>query len=295
MNTTTFKKNIRIIAKFSIIDIKRRFKTSIFSWLWLVVAPLLMIFTYWFGMGSMGGDSVKLVTYVVGGQTFKFQWFAWILVGAFTWAYLGDMIISGPSATWSYQWMPGNFGISPSIPPFIVNLSRIITGIPWIILAWIVTIILNATDPSEWNSSPITIYALEVPIVLMLMVVAMSILGYALGPLFSISKDFRNLVAVVPGVLSWLTGVFIMYGPNAAANPTPATLHSFRYIITQINPLNFVMNGLRSTTLGYGELFTPNFYCSWYSIVSFFLFFTIVGLVGWKVNRMSNKFIMDII
>ncbi len=289
MNKTSLKNNLRIIGKMSIVDIKRRFKTSIFSWVWLLVAPLLMIFTYWFGLGSADPNATQVVEYVTASGKHEYNWFAWILIGAFTWSYCGDVIVSGPSSTSYYSWMPKSFGVSPSIPPFITNLSKVVTGLPWLILAWIVAIIINATDASTNHTDVINLYALEVPVVLLLTIIAMTVYSYALAPLVAISKDLKNIFPIIPGLLSWISGVFIQ--PTAAL----ANDLSFRSVLIQINPLNFVINGIRSTMLGYDELFTPNNYVAWYSILSFFVCFGILGLFGWIVNKSSRKFIIDII
>ncbi len=288
MKFNQFKSNLRIVLKFSMVDIKRRFKTSIFSWLWLIVGPALCIFTYWFGLGSISGDQVDTVQYFMPDGIREYRWIVWMLIGTFTWQYCGDMLVSGPFACLSYSWMPKSFGLSPSVPPFIINLSRIITGIPWIVLAWIVAIVVNLNDPSSFNSD-VNLYSLEVPVVIILSIIAMNIYSYALSPLASISKDFRGIIGMIPGLLTWITSVFIL--PNAFINLP----HDARYILLQINPFNFIVNGMRSTMLGYSELFTPNPYMTWYSIMSFFLCFAILLGIGYFLNKTSRKFIIDII
>ncbi len=289
MNKSTLKNNLRIIGKMSMVDIKRRFKTSIFSWTWLFIAPLLMIFTYWFGLGSADPDATQYVIYNINNVDHKYNWFAWILIGAFTWSYCGDVIVSGPGSTSYYSWMPKSFGVSPSLPPFITNLAKVVVGLPWLILAWIIAMIINGTDSANANTDAINLYALEVPIVLLLMIIAMTLYSYALAPLFAISKDLKNIFPIIPGLLSWVSGVFIL--PSAAL----ANDWSFRSVLIQLNPLNFPINGIRSTMLGYDELFTPNNYVAWYSILSFFVCFGLLGLIGWVVNKSSKKFIIDII
>ncbi len=280
-----FKRNLTLILKFSIIDLRRRFKSSILSWAWLFINPLLMLFMYWFAFSSAGNET-STITYTINGVTYNFKWIAWIIIGVFTWSYFGDVLIAGPYSIKNYSWMPKFFGINYIFPAIFVNTSKFAFNFFLIIIGWIIAIICNATDGVP-NTQPFTLYSLEVPLVLLLMFLFMMGYSYLITPLCGISRDFQNLLLMLPMLLSWVSGVFLqphIQNDNNVVNT-----------LLQINPFNFLINGLRSTVLGYSELFTPNDYSQWYSILSFFLILILFWTGGFIINRISRKFIVDII
>ncbi len=280
------KKELRLIFKFAIIDMKRKFKSSILSWFWLIIAPLMMLFMYWFAFSSSGSNTNE-IQYTINGHEYNFKWIAWIIIGSFSWTYFGDIIVSGPYAIKNYHWMYKSFGIRFYIPTIIVNVSKFIVGLGLLIVAWLISIICNATDGNP-ETLPLSIYSLEVPLMFILIFSFMLGWSYCLSHFVGISRDFQNLIFVLPMLLSWVSGVFLQ--PNSIGAGNDAV-----NIILQINPFNFMINGLRSTMLGYSEIFSPNMYCEWYSILSFFLWLILFWLVGLLLSKKTGKFIVDIV
>ena len=279
------KVNFRLVLKFAMVDMKRRFKSSILSWFWLIISPLLMIFMYWFAFSS-AGDNTNDVIYYIGNNVYVYKWIAWIIIGAFMWTYCGDVIASGPNAIRTYSWMYKNFGVPIYLPSIFVNLSKFIIGFFMLIVAWLICIICNATD-NDLNTQPLSLYSLEVPLMFILLFLFMMGYTYFLAPICGISRDFQNLILIFPMLLSWVSGVFLI--------PDISNEGSVVNIILQINPFNFLINGMRSTMLGYSDIFSPNVYAEWYSIVSFFVFLIIFWSGGYLLNRKSRKFLVDIV
>lgn len=279
------KRDLKLILKFSIIDLRRRFKSSILSWAWLFISPLLMLFMYWFAFSS-SGTNTSIITYTINGVPYNFKWIAWIIIGVFTWSYFGDVLIAGPYSIKNYSWMPRFFGISYIFPTIFINTSKFAFNLFLVLIGWIIAIICNATD-NDPITKPFTWSSLEVVLVLLLIFLFMMGYSYLTAPLCGISRDFQNLLLMLPMLLSWISGVFLQPNPDAG--------NQIVNTILQINPFNFLINGLRSTILGYGELFTPNPYAEWYSILSFFLILIGLWVSGFVINRISYKFIVDII
>lgn len=280
------KRESRLIFKFAIIDMRRKFKSSILSWFWLVLSPLLMLFMYWFAFSSSGSNTND-VTYVIGNNTYTFKWIAWIIIGAFSWTYFGDIVTSGPNAIRQYSWMYKNFGVGYYVPTLVVNASKFILGFALLIIAWIISIICNATDGNP-NTQPLSLYSLEVPLVLIFIILFMCGYSYCISHFVGISRDFQNLILILPMLLAWISGVFLLPNSDGVGNQGVN-------VILQINPFNFMINGLRSTMLGYSDIFTPNDYCQWYSILSFFIFLITFWLLGFVIHRKCSRFIVDIV
>lgn len=271
-----------LIKKMAIIDMKRKYKASALSGFWLVFAPALMIFTYWFSFaaGGMFGDTVIM-------NNIKFPRISWLIIGVMTWTYCGDIIASGPSALKGYSWIVTKFGVPLTIPPIFVNISKFIVGSATIFVSWIINIIIVVSSPSLEGVRAVTPYILELPIVLFLLFCFLTVWSLLFAPLNAISRDFQNLIVMIPMFVSWVSSVFIPLETADSSNPL--------YIISQINPFYFLITGVRKTILGSGELFTPDNSIQWYSILSFFLFFILFAAIALFINKKARRIVVDLI
>lgn len=276
-----FKNNFELIKKMAIVDLKRKFKASILSYFWLIIQPLMMIFMYWFAFSSAGQTNSILINDV------KYNWLAWVLIGCFSWSYFADIMVYGPSVLRTYFWMIKNYGVKPIIILIFTNISKLIVGLISIFLAWIITIIVNATD-SDPNTVPFSAKSLEVFIYIFFMILLMFLYSYAFSNLYLISKDIQNIVVLLPMVLSWLSAVFIP--------PNPENGNAIVNIFLEINPIYFLINGLRGSMLGYGNLFIFDAYYHWYSLVSYFGFVILFFSIGIILdNKKFKRFILDVV
>ncbi|MGL4948294.1 MAG: ABC transporter permease [Mycoplasma sp.] len=262
---------------------KRKYKASILSWFWLILQPSLMVFMYWFSFSTSGNmeDSVNYFGT-------DYNYLQWLIIGVLTWSYCGDILLSGPSSLSQYRWISKSFGISPVIPPVFVNLAKFMVGGSMIMVSFVISMIFNGVEGNE----VVTLHALELPVMLLLMFCFMTAWSYFLSSLVAISRDMQNLIAIIPLLLGWISGVFIK---PVGVGESVDEVTNVTNIILQINPFNFMVNGIRSTTMGFGSPFVPNDYNQWYSILSFFLFMVFFFSVGYIINKITRKFLLDII
>lgn len=275
------KRYTSIIWKMSIVDMKRKYKASILSWFWLILQPALMVFTYWFSFqsGNMFPDGLEILGV-------NYNYLQWLLIGVLTWSYCGDILLSGPSAIKNYIWISKSFGAPPYIQSIFVNISKFLIGVLLMVVAFIVSMIINGVE-----GRPVaTLSALEIPLIFIFMFFFMLAWSYFLSPIVAISRDMQNIILTIPMILGWVSGVFIVPTGVIAGNE-----NEIFNIILQINPFNFLINGTRSSMMGYGSIFIPSIYNEWYSILSFFLFLGFFFGAGYLIHRKTTKFLLDII
>lgn len=275
-----YKKYCLVVWNMAIIDMKRKYKASILSWLWLFLQPALMIFMYWFSFSS--GNIQQSVEYF----GVKYDYFQWLCIGVLTWTYCGDIILSGPSAIKAYMWLPKNFGLPLILPPIFVNISKFLVGIACMMAAFVISMIMNGTQ----GRPVVSWWALEIPLIFLLMLLFMLAWSYFLSPIVAISRDVQNLILVIPLLLSWVSGVFIV--PSGIGGDD---VNNVVNVVLQINPFNFMIHGVRSSMMGFGDIFGTSIYNEWYSIASFFGFIIFFAAAGYLVNRSCRKFINDIL
>ncbi|MGL4952145.1 MAG: ABC transporter permease [Mycoplasma sp.] len=283
MNSLIFnlKKNWSIIWKMSIVDMKRKYKASILSWFWLFLQPALMVFMYWFAFSTGSGSQDNFIF-----EGKEFHNLQWLIIGVLTWNYCGDILLSGPTSLRDYSWISKSFGVSPSIPPIFVNLSKFIVGSIMIFAAFVISMIFNGVS----GNPVVTWHSFELPVIMILMFIFMCSWSYFLSSLVAISRDMQNIIGIIPMLLGWISGVFVMPAGADGSGDLTSTLN----IILQVNPFNFIVNGIRSSTMGYASAFVPNIYNEWYGIVSFFGFTTLFISIGYFVNKTTKKFLLDI-
>lgn len=241
-----------------------------------------MVFMYWFAFSSGGVYDNSITFFGV-----KYNYLQWLLIGVLTWTYIGDILLTGPTAIKNYTWISKSFGISPHIPPIFVNISRFLVGSGTMLVGFVISMILNGIE----GNPVVTWSALEIPVVFILMFAFMLSWSYLLAPIIAISRDMQNIILIIPVILSWVSGVFIQ--PTGALSGDSAT--NVTNLILQINPFNFLISGARSSMMGFGSIFVPNIYNEWYSIVSFFSFTALFFGLGYIFNHSTKRFLLDII
>lgn len=294
MKKAEFKKNLNIIIRFSIIDLKRPFKSSVLSWFWLIIQPLLMILMYFFAFSASGNNIDYLILkrdsnlFYIGEYNFIYHRTSWLIIGVLTWNYIGMVISLGPLSIKQYSWLITSLGKPLYLPPIIVNFSKGYIGIISIIISWIIYIIIAATninvpiDNSNniINGPIINLKILQLPLIIIFIFLFMTLWSCALAPFSSFSKDLMNIIGIMPLFLSWITGVFL-----ENANPDSAL-----GIIMRLNPFNFLIENLRGSIMGFQW-----FYQDIISFISFITFIVILFVLSYFSMKKSKKLVVDLI
>lgn len=281
--------NRRVIYRLSIIDFKSFFKSSILSYFWIFISPLLMIgmylFSFYAAQGKEGIDNISLPSYNSNDFIFletanaeNYPKIGWLIIGVLTWTYIGNILTSGSHSIRTYSWLVTKIGSPLSTPPMLVNLSKFYIGLGSIIVSWIIYMIIASTN----NQKVCDIEIIQLPLLIILLFCFLCLWSIFIAPLTAISRDIFNLILIIPLLLQWVTGVFLPL--------SPANMDSAIGIIFRINPFNFLISNIRLSIMGNGWFWNDAI-----SLISFASFFAIFFILAWFINKRSKKVVVDLI
>ena len=267
-----------LIIQLTFIDMMKQYKGSIFSWLWILGAPILFTATYIFGL-AIGGDFTNGLINING---VEYSQISWLLIGSSVWTYIGTAVVKSCNSIKEYRWIVVGIGVPIFIPPIFTNLSKLWIGIFSFILSVLVYIIIWFASNS---STPIfTWHLLQVPLVFLFILLFLTLLSLVMAPISAVSKDMTQIIILLPAVLAWLSAVTIQ--PQNSFYTNPNTLD----IIMRINPFYHLLDQARQSILGYsnGEFW-------WVSHVSFWSFILVLLALSIFITKKFKKHIADII
>ncbi len=273
--------NRRKISLMSVVDFKSSFKASVLSWFWVIINPALTIAMYLFAFFANNQEpNIYILSYNTGDfylmgstpNTLHVDRTGWLIAGVMAWSYISAMMSAGAGSIRNYNWMVTKVGTPLSVPPALTCVSRSIIGIPLIILSWIIYMIINAIN----GQTIAHLNIIQLPLMILLSFVFMLFWSLFISPFASISKDVNNLLAILPMFLQWVSGLFLPLSGNQYNEPIG--------IIFRINPLNFLLDGVRNSMTG----------ASWFwndgiSLISFVICILILGLLAGTVSRKKIK------
>lgn len=287
--------NRKIIFRLSIVDFKSFFKTSILSYFWVFISPALMIGMYLFSFAAAGSDVEEIpiinfstnthINFIDEFNTINVSKIGWLIIGVLTWSYIGSILASGSNSIRTYNWLVTKVGTPLSTPPMLVNVSKSYIGIASIFVSWIIYMIIagvNKMNGANLHSEIITTQILQLPFMVILLFIFMALWSLITSPLTAISKDVLNVIAIVPMLLQWITGVFL---PLNQSN-----MNSALGVVFRINPFNFLISNIRNSIMGTGYFWTDGI-----SLISFFSFFLLMFLFALFINKRSKTLVVDLV
>lgn len=268
-----------LILQFTFIDITRQYKGSIFSWIWLLGAPLLFTATYIFGL-AIGGDftgDVKI-------NGVDYNQVSWLLIGSSVWTYVGTAMVKSCNSIKEYRWIVVGIGIPIYIPPIFTNLSKLIIGLFSFFLSTLIYIIIWIVTNNGGAPSIFTYHLLQAPLTFFFILLFLILLSLVIAPISAVSKDVSHILVLLPAIIAWLSAVTIEPVDTFYTNPNALD------IIVRINPFFHMIDQLRQSVMGYtvGEFW-------WISHVSFWSFIFVLGILAVFINKKFKRHIADII
>lgn len=212
------------IVKLAKSDLIKTYRGAALGWAWAVIKPAVTIFVYWFAF-SFGLRS--------GGDVDGYPFFLWLIAGFLPWTYMSEMITSGAGCVRRNKHLVTKMKFPISIIPTFTSLSKFIIQFFLLIL----TVLIFAL----WGYTP-TIYFLQLPIYMLMMLIFFSLWGLFSGMLSAISRDFQNLVTSFVTAIFWMSG--IIYDVNKINNDV------IRGIL-QYNPITIIANGYRNVFINH--------------------------------------------
>jgi teichoic acid transport system permease protein len=187
-------------GRLAIFELQKVVRGAVLGWFWLFVKPLVYIGTFWFVL-QLG---LRADRFIGDGVPFLL----WLACGLVPWFYMADMIGAGAHVYKRYSYLINRVNFPSSVIPTFFSLSHLIVFVISIVIVILVMLI---------SGFPLTIYALQLPLITLAMFVFFIFFSLMVSPLSAISKDFANLIAAIGLPIFWLSGV--IFNLNAIEIP----------------------------------------------------------------------------
>ena len=171
------------------LELVKTYRGAALGWVWLFVRPAVYIAVYWFtiAVGMRGASPVNGHPYLL-----------WLACGVFPWFFMSDAINTGSNVYSPYSFLVKRIRFPLSVISSFYLLSKMIVlagTMAFVILVCLVT------------GTELTIYVIQLPLVLVIMYLFWVGWSIMLSPLSAISKDFAKLIQTLSMPFFWLSGI----------------------------------------------------------------------------------------
>ena len=243
--------------------LKQRYTGTALGWFWAVIRPSMTIFIFWFGI-TLGLRR--------GGNIGEYPYFLWLIAGFIPWFYMSDMINQGAGCIRNNAYLLKVAKFPVITIPTITSLSLLPVHLI-LVAATIVIFIVSG--------HPLTIYIIQLPLYMLMMVVLFDFWGLLAGTLSTISRDFQNLINAIITCLFWLSG--IVY--NVAELP-----NAWLKMILSLNPIACIVMGYRHCLIDKLWFFqTPE------ELINYGIMLGVMIILATKAYKKFGKILPDMI
>ena len=207
------------ILRLAVTELQKQIRGAALGWIWLIVTPTVYVFVFWFALklGLRGGSSDEI------------PFLVWLTVGLVPWFFMSSMLTTGSNVYTRYSFLVNRMRFPiPVISSFFGAAEFLIFLISQIVV--FVVIVLNKV--------PFTIYALQLPVLAILMYFFWVVWSMMTSPLSAISRDFHNLIKALATPLFWLSGIIFDVGKIDIA---------WLQIVMAFNPITFFVTSFRAS------------------------------------------------
>lgn len=214
-----YRKQILKLAKS---DLIKTYKGAALGWGWAIIRPAITIAVYYFAfsVGLRAGAPVN-----------GYPYFLWLIAGILPWFYVSAMWSGGAGCIRKYGYLVTKIRFPVSTIPTFYSLSQLTSNLALTVIVLLIFLI--------YGYSP-TLYWLQIPFYMIIMVVFFTIWSLFAGMISVISKDFMQLVQACSLALFWLSG--IMYNVGKIQNATLVRVMLW-------NPITLITTGYRDALI----------------------------------------------
>ncbi len=254
----------RQILNLAVIDLHKTVRGAVLGWAWLFVKPLTYIAVFWFALdlGLRAGDST-------GGD---YPYILWLSAGLIPWFFMQSMLNTGANVYRRYPFLVNRIHFPLSAISNFYALSEFIIFLCLMAGLLVVCLITGVH---------LTVYALQLPLVWVLMYFFWVCFSVMVSPLSALSKDFSNLLKAFATPLFWISG--IIYN---VANMNIPLIHQ----IMAFNPITFFATANRAALCEKFWIWDkPDF------LLPFLIVFALTALVALRNYHKLRKDVADVI
>ena len=243
-------------------DLVKTYRGAALGKIWLFTKPAVYILVYWFTLSVGMRHSAD-----VNGQPFLL----WLAAGVFPWFFMSDAINRGSDVYHRYPYLVNRIKFPLSVISTFYTLSILIIFACTMLFTIAVCLLTGVR---------LSIYLLQLPLVMLVMFVFWVAWSIMLSPLGAVSKDFANLVKTLSTPFFWLSGILFQLSSLPEV---------FRRIMA-FNPVAWCVEAVRDCFV-YKEWFwqRPD------ELIPFLIVFALVVLLAVRNYRRLHKEVPDVL
>lgn len=234
--------NSSLMLRLSTSEMNSKYRTHYLGMIWLFLNPVLQIALYWFvfGIGIRAGASVGEIPF-----------FLWLLTGIVTWLFVAPAITQGTRSISSKVNVVSKMNFPMSVLPTIAIVNNLV---PYMVMLVIVIGIVLYTGHFSG------IYFLQLPYYLFGMVVFLYALNLLMATISIIVRDVQLIVQSIIRFSMFLLPVFW----------TMENLNPSWIAVLKLNPLFYVLEGVRISMIGDTWFFEDMMYTLYFWSITLF-------------------------
>ncbi|MCL1923617.1 MAG: ABC transporter permease [Propionibacteriaceae bacterium] len=200
-------------------ELQKEVRGAALGWIWFFITPITYVFVFWFAI------NIGLRAGKVSGET---PFIVWLTVGLIPWFFMRSMLTQGSNVYSRYSYLVNRLRFPvPVISSFFAAGHLIIFFMNFLVVFAVMFVM----------KVPFTIYALQLPLLVILMYLFWVTWSMMTSPLSAISRDFHNLIKAFSLPLFWLSGIIF----NISNLPPTAEW------ILAFNPITFFATSFRAS------------------------------------------------
>lgn len=216
-------KYFKMIIKFAVNDLKKRYSGSLLGFIWAYVQPLVVILVWWF-VFEVGIKNAPVGNYP----------FIVFLVPAYVgWTYISDSIMQSSNSLYEYSYLVKKIKFKIEILPLVKVASTFFIHLFFVVFAMAIYWIYGFTP--SWSWLQLIYYCFAATVLL-------AGTSWLVSSLSVFWKDIVQLINVLLQVGFWLTPVFW--------NPDTMDKGSMVLKVLKCNPAYYIVAGYRESLMG---------------------------------------------
>ncbi|GAE92462.1 teichoic acid translocation permease protein TagG [Gracilibacillus boraciitolerans JCM 21714] len=246
--------NKRLIYRMSRFEVRADYQSHYLGTLWQFLTPIIQIVIYWivFGVGLRGGgSSIGELPYII-----------WLLMGLIPWFFISPSMIQGSNSIHQKVSLVSKMNFPVSLLPTIKILSNSVQFIV-LMLIFVVVLIINGVGISLF-----WIQLFYYFFCMFMFIFAFSLFSSTISMLI---RDYQTFLSSTMRMLLYLSP--ILWDPTGDRVPPLLTN------LLQLNPLYYIIDGIRNSFLGTAWFFDDLVYTSY-----FWVFTITLLLIGAKLH-----------
>jgi teichoic acid transport system permease protein len=252
-------KNVHLIFRLAIYDIKGKYQLHYLGWLWQFLNPAIQVALYWFvfGFGIRKGSPVGDTPFLI-----------WLLVGLIPWFFIGPSLMQGSNSIYSRLNLVSKMKFPVSILP---SVNLVTNGFNFLVMMIVLIVLLFI---NQINSG---IYLLQLPYYLFCLVTFLFATSLLFSTISIIIRDFQMIIQSAMRMMFYLLPIVWKMD----------NLPTIYVNILKLNPVFYLIQGFRNTFLGEGWFFIDIKYTSYFWSLTLLLLF----LGSYMHIKFRNKFV----